>query len=139
MDFDYCEEYLTSISNNILPWQCLEKQIFIQLTFQIFWFFDRYNIFVDVRTVLFNCDWFFCVSIWLVALKVLFRMFYHLDYHNFVWVLYNFQHTTIISSLPDVLLYAIPNISSKISTHNYHFQRVIIEFLKKKLFLKNSQ
>ena len=36
MDFDYCEEYLTSISNNILPWQCLEKQIFIQLTFQIF-------------------------------------------------------------------------------------------------------
>ena len=35
MDFDYCEEYLTSISNNMLSWQCLEKQILIQLTFQI--------------------------------------------------------------------------------------------------------
>ena len=32
MDFDYCEEYLRSISNKILLWQCSEKQILIQLT-----------------------------------------------------------------------------------------------------------
>ena len=32
MDFYYCEEYLTSISNKILLWQSEEKQIFIQLT-----------------------------------------------------------------------------------------------------------
>ena len=33
MDFDYCEEYLRSISNKILLWQCYEKQILIQLSF----------------------------------------------------------------------------------------------------------
>ena len=33
MDFGSYEEYLTSISNKILSWQCYEKQIFIQLEF----------------------------------------------------------------------------------------------------------
>ena len=68
MDFDYCEEYLTSISNNMLSWQCLEKQILIQLTFQILWFFDKR--FLDARAILFDCDYFCRVLIWLVALKV---------------------------------------------------------------------
>ena len=33
MDLEYCEEYLRSTSNNILLWQCFEKQILIQLSF----------------------------------------------------------------------------------------------------------
>ena len=33
MDFDYCDEYLGSISNKILFWQCFEKQHLIQLAF----------------------------------------------------------------------------------------------------------
>ena len=33
MDFGSYEEYLTSISNKVLSWQCYEKQIFIQLAF----------------------------------------------------------------------------------------------------------
>ena len=33
MDFDYCEEYLGSISNKILLWQVSENQILIQLSF----------------------------------------------------------------------------------------------------------
>ena len=33
MDFEYCEEYLRSILNKILLWQCWEKQIHIQLPF----------------------------------------------------------------------------------------------------------
>ena len=33
MDFEFCEEYLRSISNKILLWQCFEKQILIQFSF----------------------------------------------------------------------------------------------------------
>ena len=33
IDFDYYKEYSRSIKNKLLLWQCLEKQIFIQLTF----------------------------------------------------------------------------------------------------------
>lgn len=33
MEFDYYKEYLTIISNKILLWECWEKQIFINLTY----------------------------------------------------------------------------------------------------------
>ena len=37
MGFDYCGEYLRSISNKILLWQCYEKQILVQLSFADWW------------------------------------------------------------------------------------------------------
>ena len=33
MDFDYCEGYLSSISNKILLWQCQQKHMLIHLWF----------------------------------------------------------------------------------------------------------
>ena len=34
MDFEFCEEYLRSASNKILLWQCYDKYIHIQLSFE---------------------------------------------------------------------------------------------------------
>lgn len=73
----------------------------------------------------------FTMAIALNSLLEWFTIYFHwLPYvlrnkcHTFLKVLNRLQRTTDISSLPYMLLYALPYIFSKIRTYLYLFQRV---------------
>lgn len=73
----------------------------------------------------------FIMAIALNSLLEWFTIYFHWlpyvlrnKYHTFLKVLNRLQRTTVISSLPYMLLYALPYIFSKIRTYLYLFQRI---------------
>ena len=79
--------------------------------------------------ILIICGWCCFVSLFVEALNTFLERIaihvlhtcYHSCYHTFMGLLHHFQCTSIISSLPDLLLYAL-------STYLYHFQRITMPY-----------